>query len=119
MLRHILAAVSLSLLAALPASASEFRPVESRSGFVDLVSGKSLTRFGVELAVTPGGDIRGRAFGRPVTGAWRWDGRYFCRDLYFGSQDLGPNCQVVQVSGDKLRFIADRGAGDHADLRLE
>jgi len=119
MTRDILAGAAMVIFAAMPVSANEFRPVESRDGFVRLVDGKSLKRFGVELAVTPGGEIRGRAFGRPVTGAWRWDGRYFCRDLNFGRENLGPNCQVVQVSGDKLRFIADRGAGDHADLRLD
>ncbi|MCO8143630.1 dihydrodipicolinate reductase [Rhodovulum tesquicola] len=115
----LLAAAALAITAAAPASAEGFRAVESRSGFVSLVDGKSLKRLGINLAVTPGGEIRGQAFGQRVTGAWRWDGRYFCRDLKFGTRDLGPNCQLVLVNGRTVRFVADKGTGEHADLRIE
>ena len=54
----------------------------------------------------------------PVSGAWRWQQGYFCRDLYFGSDDLGFNCQMVTVNGSTIRFIADQGQGEHADFRL-
>ncbi len=103
---------------ALPAAAEEFRVVDDRSAFVRLVEGRKLTRMGIKLDVRTSGEIEGQAFGKPVTGAWRWNGGYFCRDLYFGNKDLGPNCQLVKVSGDTLRFIADRGAGQYADLQL-
>jgi len=101
------------------ASASDFSYVKQKSDFVTLVSGKQLTRFGIKLDVTPEGQIIGKAFGKQVSGAWRWNGGLFCRDLYFGDSDLGPNCQVVQVAGSTIRFIADEGNGDHADFRLE
>jgi hypothetical protein len=104
------------ILAAAPAFA--FERIESKTEFVSTISGKALTRTGISLTVTPEGRIEGRAFGRPVTGAWRWSRNLFCRDLFFGQQDLGPNCQVVQKNGDTLRFIADEGRGDFADLRL-
>lgn len=119
MSRTLFAAAALALLAASSALAEGFHTVQSRSGFVELVHGKSLTRSGVNLAVTPGGEIRGEAFGRQVTGAWRWDGGYFCRDLTFGKRNLGANCQLVQVRGNTMRFISDRGAGQYADLRLD
>ncbi|TCO69625.1 dihydrodipicolinate reductase [Rhodovulum euryhalinum] len=118
-LATILAAAAMTMLTAAPAFAESFRPVESRSGFLSLVDGKSLKRLGISLAVTPGGEIRGEAFGRRVTGAWRWDGKYFCRDLSFGNRDIGPNCQLVLVNGRTVRFVADKGAGEHADLRIE
>lgn len=100
------------------AQAEGFQRVDSRDGFVQLIDGRDLTRLGIRLSVSPAGKIEGRAFGRPVTGAWQWTGGYFCRDLYFGSRDLGPNCQVVQVRGGTVRFIADEGKGDYADLKL-
>ncbi|ARE40471.1 hypothetical protein RGUI_2330 [Rhodovulum sp. P5] len=103
---------------AAPAAAEGFRDVDSRSGFVSLVEGRKLTRLGVKLTVTPGGQIAGRAFGKPVVGDWSWKGGYFCRDLNFGDEDLGYNCQLVQVRGQTVRFTSDRGAGRHADLRL-
>ncbi|MBC7131627.1 MAG: dihydrodipicolinate reductase [Roseovarius sp.] len=105
------------LILPLPARA-DFAPVTERDRFVALVSERDLTRFGIRLKVTPDGQIRGRAFGRDVTGAWRWNGAYFCRDLYWGNMDLGPDCQAVRINGTTLRFIADQGHGQFADLTL-
>ncbi len=120
-MKHAIVALSCSfgLLAAEALAAEEFRTVKDQDTFLTVVTGKKLTRFGIELDVTPEGEIKGRAFGQSVTGAWRWSDGYFCRDLYFGKRDLGPNCQVVQVSGEVVRFIADQGKGDFADLELE
>ncbi|MDT8857364.1 dihydrodipicolinate reductase [Paracoccaceae bacterium Fryx2] len=111
-------AVCLCLLLPAPVAADGFAPVRERADFVRLVSGKALTQFGISLTVTPEGGISGRAFGRPVTGAWNWAGGYFCREMAFGSRLLAQNCQVVQRKGDTLRFIADEGRGDTADLKL-
>lgn len=111
--------LALTILMPTLAGAEAFAPVTRQQEFVQLVAGKDLTRFGILLNVSAGGDITGRAFGRKVTGAWKWNGQYFCRELYIGSDDLGgPNCQAVLKNGDTLRFIADRGEGDYADLRL-
>lgn len=113
-------ALSLALgLMADPAPASEaFTQIRDKDTFVKTVSGRKLTRMGIKLDVTPDGQIIGRAFGRPVTGAWSWRSGYFCRDLYWGDRDLGPNCQAVRVQGQTVRFISDRGAGQYADLEL-
>ena len=107
-------------LASTVATASEkFQTVRDQNTFLSVVSDKALKRFGISLEVTPSGEIKGRAFGTPVTGAWRWENGYFCRDLFYGSRDLGPNCQLVLVRGDTVRFIADEGQGQYADLKLE
>jgi len=98
---------------------ADFQPIQQRDGFVSLVSGRDLTRFGIRLTVTDDGKIKGRAFGQNVSGDWRWMRGYFCRDLYLGGDLLdGDNCQTVEVSGETLRFTSDRGRGDSANLRL-
>ena len=102
-----------------PAVAEGFNNITDRARFVSLVKDRDLTRFGISLNVTPEGQIKGRAFGRDVTGAWKWNGDYFCRDLYWGSTNLGPNCQAVRLQGNKLRFITDQGSGQYADLYLK
>lgn len=110
-----------AVLAALfvtPANAEEFVNVTKRDTFVSLMNGRELTRFGINLVVTPDGKIDGRAFGRSVSGAWRWQAGYFCRDLYWGKRDLGPNCQAVKLQGRTVRFISDKGTGQFADLVL-
>jgi hypothetical protein len=107
----------LALLAS-PAIAGDFSRVTDRAAFVNIVGGKSLTSLGVSLTVSPSGNISGRAFGSTVSGAWTWSNGYFCRTLKAGDRVFARNCQVVQQNGDRIRFIADKGAGDTADLRI-
>ena len=116
-MRQLIAALCLSVMA-FPASAEGFNQIASKQAFVSLVDGRKLTRMGINLDVTPDGQIAGRAFGRAVSGKWNWNAGYFCRDLYWGKRNLGANCQAVRVQGNTLRFISDRGTGEFADLVL-
>ena len=100
------------------AGAEAFNVVSSRDTFVSLVQGRELRRFGIRLTVSADGAITGRAFGTPVSGQWNWNDGYFCRDLFYGEEDLGFNCQLVQVNGETLRFTTDQGQGIYADLTL-
>jgi hypothetical protein len=115
-MRHALL-VLLTALAS-PAIADGYARVTERAAFVALVGDKSLTNLGVTLNVTPDGTIGGRAFGRDISGRWTWDDGYFCRTMQAGDRAFPRNCQVVQNSGDRIRFIADRGTGETADLRI-
>ena len=119
MLRSLLPFAVAGLLAAPAAVAQPCDRVTDKAAFISLIRDKALTRVGITLRVDPGGAIEGRAFGQTVKGAWQWKSGLFCRDLSFGKRDLGPNCQVVQRNGDTVRFIADEGKGDYADLRLK
>lgn len=109
----------LACLWALPAGADGFQTVKDRGTFLSLVQDRDLTRSGISLQVSPSGKISGRALGRDVTGAWRWSNGYFCRELFWGSRNLGPNCQMVKANGKSLRFISDQGKGIHADFQLD
>ena len=118
-MKTTLFAAGFAALMAGEAVAESFQQVTTRDGFLSLIAGRELTRIGIRLEVTQDGQIVGRAFGTPVTGAWRWSDGYFCRDLFWGEDDLGgPNCQMVEVRGNTVRFTSDRGAGQFADLRL-
>ena len=116
---RLTALACIAALAGGPALADGFSQISQKDEFISVISDKKLTRFGINLTVTPSGQIAGKAFGRPVTGAWRWKSGYFCRDLYWGQRDLGPNCQAVKVQGSTIRFISDQGTGEFADLRLQ
>ena len=98
--------------------AAEFSTVDDASEFMALVSGKELKRPFVKLEVSPEGQISGYGAAWPVTGAWVWDDGYFCRDLFWGGDPLGYNCQQVEAAGDRIRFTSDKGAGDAAEFRL-
>jgi hypothetical protein len=110
--------IALLTTLAAPAMAADYVRVSDRGAFVALVSGKSLTSLGVSLSVSPSGSISGRAFGSTVTGTWTWTGGYFCRTLKAGDRVFARNCQLVQQKPGRIRFTADKGVGDTADLRI-
>ncbi|MCF6444843.1 dihydrodipicolinate reductase [Nereida sp. MMG025] len=117
MTRLIALIFALSLPAA--ALADGFAKVADKNRFVSLVQNKQLHYPGIRLNVTPDGKIVGRALGREVTGGWSWQSGYFCREIFWGTREIGYNCQEVRVSGDKLRFTSDKGTGRYADLTLK
>ncbi len=117
MVRTIIPAILALAFLAAPAAA-EFNKVSDRATFLQLVTGKTLSRPLVRLQVTPAGAIKGRGASWDVTGAWSWQGGYFCRDLNWGGDDLGYNCQEVRANGNRVIFTSDRGAGQSAEFRL-
>ncbi len=120
MIRPLLfAAACAAVLGTLAApAAAQATKVEARSQFVSLVEGRTLSRPLVSLRVGSDGSIRGSGAGWDVTGQWSWQDGYFCRDLNWGGDDLGYNCQLVVADGNRIRFIADRGAGRSAGFTL-
>lgn len=116
-IRSITIAILLGTLLAGTASA-EVRRIVERAEFVRLIDNQTLMRLGIKLQVGADGAIRGKAFGKPVTGQWQWQDGFFCRDLFWGERDLGPNCQAVSLRGDVVRFTSDRGQGQFADLTI-
>ncbi|MGG7644717.1 dihydrodipicolinate reductase [Rhodovulum sp. YNF3179] len=117
MIRPMLFAAALA--AALPTvAAAELQRVTSKSEFLSIVEGRTLSALFVNLRVTPEGGIDGSAFGRDVTGRWAWQGNYFCREMQAGDRSFENDCQIVQTDGQRIRFIGERGQGDMANLNL-
>lgn len=112
---------ALFFLRALAGQAEEFRIVQDRETFLDLVEGRNLRLglFGVQLSVTDDGNIRGEALSAPVTGTWAWRDGYFCRDLDWSGYDIPFNCQLVETRNRRqIRFTVDRGAGRSATFAM-
>jgi len=109
----------LTALVAAPAAA-ELIKVDDQTQFLQLMSGKTLTRPLVRLTVSPDGQIEGYGSVWSVEGSWSWQDGYFCRDLFWGGDALGYNCQEVQASVDgRIKFTSDKGNGDSAMFRLK
>ncbi|WP_298968444.1 dihydrodipicolinate reductase [uncultured Roseobacter sp.] len=100
-------------------AAAEFTKVDSEAQFVSLISGKELRRPFVKLEVSPEGEISGIGAAWAVSGNWTWREGYFCRDLFWGGDALGYNCQEVQAKDNRIKFTSDKGAGDSAEFRLK
>ena len=119
-MKHLFLSLILATAAA-PAVAESYAPVQDKDSFVALVQGKELRNrlYGVRLNVMEGGTIAGSAIGWDIVGTWTWQDGYFCRELSWGGDPLGYNCQLVEARGDdRVRFTVDRGAGDSASFRL-
>ncbi|MEM7522065.1 MAG: dihydrodipicolinate reductase [Pseudomonadota bacterium] len=117
-MRLFAASVCAVLMAsALPALA-EFQQVTSKNAFMNLVSGKTLTRPLVKIQVLPNGSIEGTGAAWDVSGNWTWENGYLCRSLEWGGDDLGYNCQEVRANGNRVRITSDKGTGQSADFRL-
>ena len=97
---------------------AEMQKLNTVNEFVTVVQGKTLSRPLIKLTVSSDGRISGRGATWPVEGDWRWQDGYFCRDLYWGGDALGYNCQEVRAHGNRIRFTSDKGAGDSAEFRI-
>ena len=117
MFRTVAFATAVTFTLAIPATA-EFAKVHEQAEFLSLITGKELKRPFIKLEVTPEGEIIGQGAAWPVTGNWTWQEGYFCRDLFWGGDPLGYNCQEVKAFDGRIRFTSDRGTGDSADFRL-
>ena len=116
MLRTTLTALALTF--PLTAQAEGLTRIADQSAFIAAVEGRNLSSMAVRLNVAADGSITGRAFGTAVTGTWVWQDGYFCRTLDTATRDFPLNCQLVETDGTNIRFTADKGTGDVADLRI-
>ena len=92
--------------------------IKEEDEFINLINGKKLKRFLIELSVETDGTITGTGAGTSVTGSWSWQDNYFCRNLSWGNRDLGSDCQKVELRGQKLLFTSDRGSGSTAGFTI-
>ncbi|MDE0968822.1 MAG: dihydrodipicolinate reductase [Octadecabacter sp.] len=104
----------------MPANAKAFERISDRDAFVDAVDGKNLriALYGLTLNVLANGSIAGRAVGWSISGTWIWEDGYFCRDMDWSGTAIKYNCQLVELSGDRIRFTVDQGDGSYAVLRI-
>ncbi len=121
-MKHSLAVLLALLgLASGPASAETFAPIKDLPTFLQLVEGRDLRigLYNLTLQLSPDGQITGSALGWDITGSWRWEDGYFCRQMDWSGYAIKDNCQLVEVEGtERMRFTVDQGAGDSATFKL-
>lgn len=117
-MNRLLSSLTVCLTLAATTAAAEFTKIEDQKEFLRYVKGMTLTRPFVNLRVTQDGKIEGMGARWEVSGNWAWVDGYFCRDLFWGGDELGYNCQEVRVKDGRLRFTSDKGAGMSAVFRL-
>ena len=112
-------AVAVSFVLFCGSAVAELSIIKDQDTFVNAVENKVLQRPFIKLRVEKDGRITGKALTMTVSGEWIWKDGYFCRDLSWGSRDLGYNCQQVALEASTIRFTSDQGTGDFADFTLK
>jgi hypothetical protein len=75
---------------------------------------KKLSLDGNYLIVTADGNFSGIWNSEPMAGTWEMQDDYFCRVLtqFFKSENTGSeDCQLWEISGDKVRGTRNKGKG--------
>ena len=109
--RSLALGLGVALLAVPMASAENFKRITKEAQFRELV----VDRKGVSEAgwfiVHSDGTTSGNIFKKKFKAAWVWKNRMYCRNAVLGKEQLGTDCQVVKISGDKVQFIRKYGKG--------
>ncbi len=99
-------------LASGTAALADFEQIRSEKDFRTLVVGKTIESDQSTIVMNADGTFRGKTTdGRKIVGNWAWSGRWWCRNVTVGKQNLGQNCQKMEIDGDRLRATRDKGKG--------
>ena len=100
-------------VAFLLASGAEAKDIKKQQQFMDAVVGKKLVSGDTWLVVSADGKITGESgkHGK-IKGAWVWNKKYFCRNVFVGSNQLPESCQKVSIDGNQVTFTRDKGKGE-------
>ena len=114
-MRGLLSGLFLSVIAVSSPAYAEFRAVQERGEFLEIVTGRTLVLTRpfiarpIEIQVLRNGELSGEARGSVVTGVWQWTNGRFCREMDWGGSEVGYSCQAVSKDGGTLKFVSDRG----------
>lgn len=111
-MRFLTLAACAATFALLSTVQAEARQIRKQADFVALLAGKTLTAGDSWIVLSADGKIKGvTSKGDKVVGAWIWNKRFLCRNIYLGQQQLPQDCQTVEVEGNNVTFTRDRGKG--------
>ncbi|CUH63301.1 hypothetical protein TG4357_00590 [Thalassovita gelatinovora] len=108
-----------AFLCTLPTFASGFSTLNTRDSFLQMVEGRKLRQFLVWIRFDDLGQIKGRAWGRPVLGNWYWQDEKLCQRMFWGTADKGKSCVKVRIGAERVLFIPDKGGGQIEEYILD
>ena len=110
-----IATLLLSLAFAAPTVAqAEFTRIETLEDFKAQVVGRVITFSVGTTLIHADGTTEGSVTQPKVvdyTGTWTWEDGFYCRNLVIDGDETGVTCMQVEVDGQNLRLIRDRGEG--------
>ncbi|MDU8928740.1 hypothetical protein RXV86_15215 [Alisedimentitalea sp. MJ-SS2] len=116
-------ALLLSIALATPTAAlAEFTRIETSEQFNDQVVGRVIT-FSVGTTLIHADGTTEGSLTKPqevdYTGTWTWEDGFYCRNLVIDGDETGVICMQVEVDGNNLRLIRDKGEGRAYSATME
>ena len=106
------AALVIASISAAPAFADKWKTIRTEADFRSQVVDKKVTWNGNWGIINADGTAEGKLQKQGAyEGNWVWSGRFYCRNFVIGGKATGTNCAKVEISGDKVRFLNDKGKG--------
>lgn len=114
----VFSAAALALALTTTATA-DFKRIKTEKQMRQLVVGKKLVTGNGYSFVNADGTLTGKFSGKKFSGNWIWNGRFWCRNGVLGGKEIGSDCQVWEIDGNKLRYTRKKGKGDAVVATLE
>lgn len=96
----------------------DWKRVTSAQEFRDRITGRTLSGAGLTFVISSDGKISGTADGKRFSGTWMWRDGYICRTAEIEGEDLGADCEVIEVSKGLMRYTKDKGDGSSAIIEI-
>lgn len=119
MLGKIVCATVFGIILATGATASEFKRIETKAEYLNVVAGKRMVAEWGWVTAAADGNLTGKVNGQAAQGKWDWKNGFWCRTISFGSTNMPRNCQAIFVSGDNLVSIRDKGQGKQTRMKIK
>ncbi|WP_425043238.1 hypothetical protein [Primorskyibacter sp. S87] len=103
------------------AALADFKQVKSEDALrATLVGKKAYDKHGNWFRWNADGSMSGKLkSGKSFAGAWKWSGKYLCRNVAVGGEELGTDCQKIEVDGNQVRYTRKKGKGESAVLTIK
>lgn len=98
---------------------SGWRRIETEMAFRQAIVDRMVTSEGMRFTIHSDGRISGRIDHKCLTGTWYWIDRYFCRTARLDGEDLGLDCEVIEIRGGRMRYTRDKGRGGATIVMIE
>ena len=100
-----------------PLLAGDLKKVRKEADFRSLVVGhKYYDDAGNWHMVHADGKLTGVYNKKKLVGAWNWQGRFYCRNIVLGGDQLPGDCQVVYASETQTQYHRNKGKGDKGKI---
>ncbi len=115
----LIAYFALAVVTASPALAEGFSRITTKAEYIENVVGKNGCNDSGCAKALKNGKMKGKFGALKFRGTWEWRDQYLCRSGKLGDKDLGTDCQVIEISGNKLRITRNKGEGKSVEYTIQ